>query len=82
MTDTTRRLVPKRIAQDIQALNSLEAIANYAPMRPEASHQTLQRAYQAMEQSQQDEVVMEAALRPAATMPVRPSGPFTMPSWP
>ncbi|WP_017297683.1 hypothetical protein [Nodosilinea nodulosa] len=63
MTDTTRRLAPKRIAQDIQALNSLEAIANYAPMRPEASHQTLQQTYQAMQQSQQDEVVMEATLK-------------------
>ncbi|MBD2111898.1 MULTISPECIES: hypothetical protein [Cyanophyceae] len=63
MTDTTRRLAPKRIAQDIQALNSLRAIANYAPMRPEASSQTLQQAYQAMRQSQQDEVVMEATFK-------------------
>ncbi|MEA5447803.1 hypothetical protein VB780_04430 [Leptolyngbya sp. CCNP1308] len=63
MTDTTRRLAPKRIAQDIQALNSLGAIANYAPMRPEASHQALQQAYQAMEQSQQDEALMEATLK-------------------
>lgn len=63
MTDTTRRLAPKRIAEDIQALNSLEAIANYAPMRPEASHQTLQQTYQAMQQSRQDEVVMEATLK-------------------
>ncbi|PSN16931.1 hypothetical protein C7293_00695 [filamentous cyanobacterium CCT1] len=63
MTDITRRLAPKRIAQDIQALNSLAAIANYAPMRPEASYHTLQQAYQAMRQSQQDEVLMEATLR-------------------
>ncbi len=63
MTDTTRRLAPKRIAQDIQALNSLRAIANYAPMRPEASHQALQQAYQAMRQSQQDEVLMEATFK-------------------
>ena len=63
MTDTTRRLAPRRIAQDIQALNSLQVIANYAPMRPEASPQTLQQAYQAMQQSQQDEVMMEAALK-------------------
>lgn len=63
MTDRTRRLAPKRIAQDIQALNSLDAIANYTPMRPEASHQTLQQAYQAMRQSQQDEVVLEATFK-------------------
>ena len=63
MTDTTRRLAPKRIAQDIQALDSLKVIVNYVPMRPEASHQTLQQAYQAMRQSQQDEVVMEARFK-------------------
>ncbi len=65
MTDTTRRLAPKRIDQDIQALNSLETIANYLPMRKEASYQTLQQAYQAMRQSQQDEVVMEATFKAA-----------------
>jgi hypothetical protein len=65
MTDMTRRLAPKRIAQDVQALNSLVTIANYSPMRPEASHQTLQQAYQTMRQSQQNEVVMEATLKAA-----------------
>ncbi|PSR19701.1 hypothetical protein C8255_00425 [filamentous cyanobacterium CCP3] len=63
MTDMTRRLAPKRIAQDIQALNSLAVIANYAPMRPEAAYQNLQQAYQTMQQSQHDEAVMEATLK-------------------
>ncbi|MBE9158842.1 hypothetical protein IQ265_18665 [Nodosilinea sp. LEGE 06152] len=63
MTDMTRRLAPKRIAQDIQALNSLNVIANYAPMRPEAARQALRQAYETMEQSQKDEVLMEATLK-------------------
>lgn len=63
MTDMTRRLAPKRIAQDIKALNSLKTIANYAPLRSEASHQALQQAHQAMRQSQQDEALMEATLK-------------------
>jgi hypothetical protein len=53
VTDTTRRLPPDTITQDIQALNGLKAIKGYQTIRPETSLDSLQLAYQAMLLQQQ-----------------------------
>ena len=63
MTDTTRRLAPKRIKQDVQAFHSLATIANYAPMREEATEARLQQRYQAMLESQRQETEVEVQLK-------------------
>ncbi|MDJ0708189.1 MAG: hypothetical protein QNJ46_33375 [Leptolyngbyaceae cyanobacterium MO_188.B28] len=63
MTDTTRRLTPKRIDQDVQALNGLRTIKNYTPVRQAAAYETVQQTYRDMLQSQQQEIEMEARLK-------------------
>jgi hypothetical protein len=63
MTDTTRRLAPKRIKQDVQAFQSLNTVSNYAPMRDEATEAGLQQRYQAMLDSQRQETEAEIQLK-------------------
>jgi hypothetical protein len=46
--DTSRRLSPDVITQDIQSLNGLKAIQDYQSIRSEASLDALQTAYQFM----------------------------------
>ena len=63
MTDTTRRLAPKRIQQDVRSFQSLSTVANYAPMRDEATEAGLQQRYQAMVESQRQETEAEVQLK-------------------
>jgi hypothetical protein len=63
MTDTTRRLAPKRIKQDVQSFHSLSTVTNYAPMRDEATKAGLQQRYRAMVESQRQETEAEVQLK-------------------
>ncbi len=63
MTDTTRRLAPKRIRQDVQSFHSLSTVANYAPLRDEATEAGLEQRYQAMVESQRQETEAEIQLK-------------------
>jgi len=63
MTDTTRRLAPKRIKQDLQALRGLATVANYAPVREEATPAELKQRYRAMLDSQRQETEAEIQLK-------------------
>lgn len=63
MTDTTRRLAPKRIEQDVQSFHSLATVANYAPLRGEATEAGLQQRYRAMIESQTQETEAEVQLK-------------------
>lgn len=64
--NTTRRLSPQVIKQDVVALNGLGAIVNYKTTRPEATSEALQAAYQAMMLAQQAETEKLAMYRAAA----------------
>jgi hypothetical protein len=66
MPDQTRRISPDTLTQDIQSWNGLQAIHTYHPPRPEASLETLQRAYQTMLMHQQLLVEKQAAYKAAS----------------
>lgn len=63
MTDTTRRLGPKRIAADIQSFQALSTVKNYQPTRSEASLSHLQQTYQSMQHRRAEETLMEVQLK-------------------
>ena len=65
MPDTTRRLTPKRLAADLQALRGLRTIDRYAPLRDYATPEALQQSYQAMKLSQEEETIAEIQLKAA-----------------
>lgn len=64
--DTTRRLRPNLISQDVDSLNGLNAIRSYKASRPQASLETLQHAYQTMLTQQKIETERLALYRAAA----------------
>jgi hypothetical protein len=64
--DTSRRLSPDVITQDIQSLNGLKAIHDYKSIRPEASLDALQMAYQFMLLQQQLLTERQAAYKATA----------------
>ena len=64
--NTTRRLSPQLIKQDMVSFNGLGAIVNYKTTRPEATSEALQTAYQAMILAQQAETEKLAMYRAAA----------------
>jgi len=53
--DTTRRLRPQTISQDIDSLHGLQTVSTYNTTRADASTANLQQVYQAMLISQQTE---------------------------
>jgi hypothetical protein len=64
--DTTRRLRPQLISQDITSLHGLQTVATYETTRADASAANLQLAYQAMLTQQQIENEKLALFRAAA----------------
>ncbi|MDZ8186620.1 MAG: hypothetical protein RMX96_17445 [Nostoc sp. ChiSLP02] len=64
--DTTRRLRPKLISQDITSLHGLQTIRTYDTTRADASVVNLQQAYQAMLTQQQAETEKLTLYRAAA----------------
>ncbi len=80
-TDTTRRLAPKRIKQDVQSFHSLSTVANYAPLRDEATEAGLQQRYRAMVESQRQETEAEVQLKACRDRPDRRNGSFMRRYW-
>jgi hypothetical protein len=64
--DTTRRLRPQNISQDITSFHGLQTISSYDTIRTDASATNLQQAYQAMLAQQQAETEKLALYRAAA----------------
>ncbi len=64
--DTTRRLRPQTISQDINSFHGLQTVSTYNTTRADASATRLQDAYQAMLISQQTETEKLALYRAAA----------------
>ncbi|RAM50156.1 hypothetical protein BLD44_004880 [Mastigocladus laminosus UU774] len=63
--DTTRRLSPQIISQDIDSLHGLQTISTYNTTRADASVDNLQQAYQAMMMQQKVETEKLALYRAA-----------------
>ncbi len=64
--DTTRRLRPQIISQDIDSFHGLQTVSTYNTTRADASVAKLQEVYQAMLISQQTETEKLALYRAAA----------------
>lgn len=64
--NTNRRLTPDSLNQDVDSLNGLKAIPNYATTRSIATAESLQQAYQVMLAQQQAETEKLAVYRAAA----------------
>ncbi len=64
--DTTRRLRPQTISQDIDSFHGLQTVSTYNTTRANASTANLQELYQAMLISQQTETEKLALYRAAA----------------
>ncbi|MBN4003062.1 hypothetical protein [Nostoc sp. LPT] len=64
--DTTRRLRPQLISQDISSFHGLQTVSTYNTTRTDASIAKLQEVYQAMLISQQTETEKLALYRAAA----------------
>ncbi|MCV3215859.1 hypothetical protein OGM63_20500 [Plectonema radiosum NIES-515] len=64
--DTTRRLRPQTISQDIDSFHGLQTVSTYNTTRADASTANLQQVYQAMLISQQTETEKLALYRAAA----------------
>jgi hypothetical protein len=64
--DTTRRLRPQLIDQDIDSLHGLQTISTYETSRADATVANLQQAYQAMLITQQAETEKLTLYRAAA----------------
>ncbi|ARV59626.1 hypothetical protein BZZ01_14185 [Nostocales cyanobacterium HT-58-2] len=64
--DTTRRLRPQMISQDIDSFHGLQTISTYNTSRSDASVANLENAYQAMLTLQQAETEKLALYRAAA----------------
>ncbi|MEH1840720.1 MAG: hypothetical protein V7L20_18665 [Nostoc sp.] len=64
--DTTRRLPPQSISQDIASLHGFQTISTYNTTRADASAANLQQAYQTMLSFQQTEIEKLTLYRAAA----------------
>jgi hypothetical protein len=64
--DTTRRLRPQLISQNIDSLHGLQTIKGYKTNRVDASLERIQQTYQAMLTQQQSETEKLTAYRAAA----------------
>ncbi|WP_375513910.1 hypothetical protein [uncultured Nostoc sp.] len=64
--DTTRRLRPQTISQDISSFHGLQTVSTYNTTRADASTTNLQEVYQAMLISQQTETEKLALYRAAS----------------
>jgi hypothetical protein len=66
LQDTTHRLRPQLISQDVTSLHGLQTIRSYETSRADASVAKIQQAYQAMLAQQQAETEKLALYRAAA----------------
>ncbi|WP_414579177.1 hypothetical protein [Anabaena sp. CCY 9402-a] len=64
--NTTRRLRPQLISEDVSSWHGLKTITTYETNRADASAANLQQAYQAMLAQQQTETEKQALYRAAA----------------
>lgn len=64
--DTTRRITPSNLQQDIDSYNGLKAVPNYTTARVEATPEALQKAYTEMVTKQQEETEKQALFKAAA----------------
>lgn len=64
--DTTRRLRPQTISQDISSFHGLQTVSTYNTTRADASDAKLQEVYQGMLISQQTETEKLALYRAAS----------------
>jgi hypothetical protein len=64
--DTTRRLPPSTISQDVNSFHGLQTISNYNTSRVNATEENLQKAYRNMLAQQQAENEKLAMYRAAA----------------
>ncbi|MBD2138437.1 hypothetical protein H6F32_12750 [Anabaena sp. FACHB-1237] len=64
--NTTRRITPSNLQQDIDSYNGLKAVPNYTTGRVEATPEALQKAYTEMIIKQQEETKKQALFKAAA----------------
>ncbi|MBD2386476.1 hypothetical protein [Cylindrospermum sp. FACHB-282] len=64
--DTTRRLIPTILQQDIDSYNGLKAVTGYTTARAEATPEALQKAQADMVAKQQEETEKQALFKAAA----------------
>jgi hypothetical protein len=64
--DTTRRLTPNTLQQDINSYNGLKAVTGYVTGRVEATPEALQKAYSEMVAKQREETEKQAIFKAAA----------------
>ncbi|AFY73354.1 hypothetical protein Syn7502_01255 [Synechococcus sp. PCC 7502] len=64
--DTSRRILPNTIKQDIDSFNGLKTVVGYVTTRPEATPEALQKAYNEMLASQSEETEKQALFKAAA----------------
>jgi hypothetical protein len=65
IVDFSRRVSAKTLDADISAFHGLTTISNYTPVRPEATLEALQVAYEAMRAKQQQENALAATIKAA-----------------
>lgn len=69
--DTSRRLPSRSLSQDIDSLHGLRAVPAYATVRPEATPEALQLAYdqmQAMQRAETEKLAIAKAATDAARL--------------
>jgi hypothetical protein len=64
--DTTRRVTPNTIKQDIDSFNGLKTVSDYKTTRAEATPDALQLAYNEMLAKQSEETEKEKLFKAAA----------------
>jgi hypothetical protein len=64
--DTSRRLSPPQLRQDIDAYHGLQTITDFTTARTEATPKALQTAYEAMLAKQREETEKQALYKAAA----------------
>ena len=64
--DTSRRITPNNLQQDIDSYNGLKAVPSYTTARTIATPEALQKAYAEMVTKQQEETEKQALFKAAA----------------
>jgi hypothetical protein len=64
--DTTRRITPSNLQQDIDSYNGLKAVSGYTTARVAATPEALQKAYAEMVTRQQEETEKQALFKASA----------------
>lgn len=64
--NTSRRLAPRVLSQDIESYQGLQQIPNFMTVRPEATPESIQKAYETMLDKQSDETAKQVLFKAAA----------------